>query len=242
MPEILFAENFSAGYGEALFARLDMKLNKGNVTALIGPNGTGKSTLLKSFAGLIPPFSGRILLCGQPINDVPMRARAQKIASVFTWERIPFGMTVREFVSLGRIPFSGIFDLRTKKDEAAIDWALDYMNISSFATRQAGALSDGERSRVFLARALSSFPEVLLLDEPTAFLDVPHILSLFKLLKKFAVEKNAAVLLSTHHVNYAFRFSDELICLDGCGHIAEGTPAVLQSSEYLSWMRDSNEN
>ncbi len=236
MPEeILRTVGFSAGYAAPLFSAADLKLEAGKLHSLLGPNGAGKSTLLKCFAGLIRPLRGTVALCGRPLMDWSERCRARLAASVFTREHIPYGMTVREFVSLGRIPFSGFFDSRTDEDEEAVDRALEEAGLASFALRRMHSLSDGERSRVFVARAVSAEPKLLLLDEPTAFLDVPNILRLFRYLKDVAERRKMAVLLSTHHVEKALRFSDALIVLDGCGRIAEGEVRDLATSSFLEW-------
>ncbi len=232
---VLRAENFSAGYGAPLFSGAEIALECGQVVSLVGPNGTGKSTVLRCLAGLLRPLSGNISLGGRPLESFHPRERAKMVASVFTQARIPFGMSVREFVALGRIPYSGFLDGRSKQDEAAIDFALSNVGMKSFAQRRVAELSDGERSRVFLARAFASEPKVLLLDEPTAFLDVPNILALFRLLKKMAVEKDVAVLLSTHHLDYALKFSDKVIAFDGKGCLREDFPKALARSGFLSW-------
>lgn len=240
MPSVLlFARNFSAGYARPLFSPADLSLSASSVVSLVGPNGTGKSTILKSFAGLLAPQTGNLFLSGEPFERMDARMRARKIASVFTGERIPFGMDVREFVSLGRIPYAGIFDGRSAADNRKIDEALASVRMESFAHRNASELSDGERSRVFLARALAAEPELLLLDEPTAFLDVPNILSLFRLLRELSQTRKLSVLLSTHHLDYAFRFSDRIIALDGKGHVREGLPEELRHSPFLEWANET---
>lgn len=236
MPEeILRTAGFSAGYATPLFAAADLKLEAGNLYSLLGPNGAGKSTLLKCFAGLLRPLRGSVFLCGRPLQDWSERCRARLVASVFTREHIPYGMTVREFVSLGRIPFSGFFDSRTDLDEEAVDRALEEAGLTCFVARRMHSLSDGERSRVFVARAVSAEPRLLLLDEPTAFLDVPNILRLFRFLKGVSEKRKMAVLLSTHHVEKALRFSDALVVLGGEGRIVEGAPRDLAESSFLEW-------
>ncbi|WP_308604181.1 ABC transporter ATP-binding protein [uncultured Fibrobacter sp.] len=235
---VLEAKNLSVGYGMPLFPQASLDLQAGELVSLVGPNGSGKSTLLKTFAGLLTPCSGTIRLCGMVMEKMAKRKRAQLVASVFTHERAPFGMTVREFISLGRIPFSGIFDQRTEEDESAVDDALANTELTDFANRRVAALSDGERSRVLVARAMASHPKLLLLDEPTAFLDVPHILSLFHFLREFAEKKQMAILLSTHHLDYAFRFSHRVIALDGKGGIGEGFLPKMQEAGLLSWAKE----
>lgn len=231
---ILDARKFSVGYSRPLFSAADLTLNAGELVSLIGPNGTGKSSLLKCFAGLLPPLTGTLRLCGIPFENWSVRQRASQVASVFTHLNLPYGMTVREFVSLGRIPFSGFLDKRSAADERAVDMALEEVGMANFAHRMLQTLSDGERSRIFVARAVASEPKLLLLDEPTAFLDVPNILQLFRFLKRLAGEKGVAVLLSTHHVEKAMQFSDRIIALNGKGFVSEDSPAALKDS-FLNW-------
>lgn len=236
MPEpVLAAKNFSAGYDRALFSPANLSLEPGRLVSLVGPNGTGKSTILRCLAGLLEPRTGTVFLDGKPLEKWDARLRAQRVASVFTRERVPFGMSVREFVSLGRIPYSRLFDGRSRGDEAAIDDAISLVRMEAFATRDVSSLSDGERSRVFLARAIAQEPEALLLDEPTAYLDVPNILNLFRLLKKMAAERRLAVLLSTHHLHYAMKFSDGIVALDGKGRVKEDFPSGFSGSDFLEW-------
>ncbi len=232
---ILKAENFSAGHGKPLFSGAEIVLSGAQVVSLVGPNGSGKSTLLRTLAGLLRPLSGNVFLCGRPLEGFLPRERAKMVASVFTQARIPFGMDVREFVSLGRIPYSGWLDGRSRRDDEAIELALSSVGLESFARRRVAELSDGERSRVFLARAFASEPKALLLDEPTAFLDVPNILALFRLLKGMARKRNIAVLLSTHHLDYALRFSDKVIAFDGKGSVREDIPDAFARSGFLAW-------
>lgn len=235
---ILRAENLLAGYEKPLFSGAEIVLSGTQVVSLVGPNGSGKSTLLRVLSGLLRPLSGKVFLCGRPLESISQRERAKSVASVFTRARIPFGMSVREFVSLGRVPYSGWLDGRSRRDDEAIELALSSVGLESFADRRVSELSDGERSRVFLSRAFASEPKVLLLDEPTAFLDVPNILTLFRLLKKTAREKNVAVLLSTHHLDYALRFSDKVIAFDGKGSVREDVPESFAHSGFLSWAGD----
>jgi iron complex transport system ATP-binding protein len=232
---LLQVQNLSVGFEKSLFEPFPFSFFEGELVCLVGPNGAGKSTLFKTLAGLMTPLAGTITLCGKPLNAYRARERAQLIASVFTAEYIPSGMTVEEFVSLGRIPFSSFFDHRTTEDNAAVARALQEADVDSLASRELCSLSDGERSRVFLSRALASEARVLLLDEPTAFLDVPHTLALFRLLLRVAKEKNIAVVASTHNIDYALRFAHRLLTLDGRGHAFMGSVNEVRNSGFLTW-------
>ncbi len=233
--ELLTADSLGVGFHQPLFAPLDFSLLAGELVCLVGPNGAGKSTLFRTLAGLISPMSGSITLCEKSLEDYSARERAKLLASVFTAESIPSGMTVEEFVALGRIPFTSFFDHRTRDDYAAVAMALRDADAESFASRELCALSDGERSRVFLARALAGHARVLLLDEPTAFLDVPHTLALFRLLLRVVKEQNIAVFLSTHNIDYALRFAHRILALDGNGNACIGPMNEVVNNGFLTW-------
>lgn len=242
MAEILLsAENLSVGYGKPLFSMERLNFAAGEFVCLVGPNGSGKSSLFRTLSGLVPALSGKVALCGLPLLSIPARRRAQLLAGVFTLVSVPRGLSVQEFVSLGRIPYSGFLDSRTAEDEAAVRDALRDAGVETLSCRELCTLSDGERARAFLARALAGRSKVLLLDEPSAFLDVPHTLALFRLLRTLARERNAAVIASTHNIDYACRFADKLLALDGMGGAFSGSVAETIRGGYLNWAEVNNE-
>ena len=220
---LLRAESLLFGYSgrEPFASAFDFELRDGEVVALMGENGCGKSTLLKTFAGLLPPRGGTVLLCGRTVaaahtaDRMADRERARLVALVRMGVAPPARMTVREFVSLGRTPYSGILDGRSAQDEKCIDDAMALLDVSRFGDRAVAELSDGERSRVFLAQAVAREVKVLLLDEPNAFLDIPRSHALFRTLRSLAQDRKMGIVVSTHSLEYAERYSDRIAVIDG---------------------------
>ena len=219
---------------DGLFGGLDFSLVPGELVALMGENGCGKSTLLKTFAGLLSPLAGSVNLCGSPVAAWDARARAQKVALVRMSGSVPERMTVRDFVSMGRSPYSGLFDGRSVEDEKAIERAMDLTDVARFADRQVSELSDGERSRVYLAEAVAQQVKVLLLDEPNAFLDIPRSHALFRMLRDLAENRSMGIIVSTHSVEYAERYCKRIMVIDK-GAIRVAAAAEARSSGLLDW-------
>jgi iron complex transport system ATP-binding protein len=205
----------------------DLDLEAVGFTALLGPNGTGKSTLLHTVAGLLPPLRGRVELDGTDLGRLDPTARARRVAVVLTERVEPGLLTVRELVALGRHPHTGARGALRPADHAAVDVALEAVRMTGFAARRAAHLSDGERQRVLIARALAQEPDLLLLDEPTAFLDAPSRVAVTGLLARVARERGIVVLASTHDVEPALRTAGRIWLLDRSGHPTQGTPAEL---------------
>lgn len=202
--------------GSALTAGLDLELRRGRLVALLGPNGAGKSTLLKTLAGLLPPLSGEIELDGTPFSALPIEARARKLAVVFSQRGAPPHLKVRELVALGRHPHTDWLGRLGPEDQAAIEKGLAATSATALADRNLDELSDGELQRVAIARALAQEASILLLDEATAFLDLPRRVETFRLLRRLAHQEGKAVLISTHDLELALRSADELWLLAPC--------------------------
>ena len=174
---LLECKDLLVGYGKALPSMkfpFDFSLASGTVVALMGENGCGKSSLLKTFAGLLAPVAGEVSLEGKSLTEWAPRERAQEISLVRMSSAVPPRMSVSEFVRLGRSPYSGIFDSRTEEDNRIVENSMALLDVANFANRPIAELSDGERSRVFLAEAVAQQVKILLLDEPNAFLDIPR--------------------------------------------------------------------
>lgn len=245
---LLKCENLCVGYGDSrpkrgaerplsLFEPFSFELHAGEVVALMGVNGCGKSTLLKTFAGLVPQVSGDVFLDGAPLQAWNARERARRVGLVRMSGTAPDRMTVREFVGLGRSPYSGFLDGRTAEDEKIVDDAMQATDVSCFAERPFTELSDGERSRVFLAEAVAQQVNVLLLDEPNAFLDIPRSHALFRLLKKFVGMRKMGIIVSTHSIEYAEKYCDRIAVIDGgCFRVAPASEA--RTLGLLDWARD----
>lgn len=234
---LLECKDLLVGYGKALPSMkfpFDFSLASGNVVALMGENGCGKSSLLKTFAGLLAPVAGEVSLEGKSLTEWAPRERAQEISLVRMSSAVPPRMSVSEFVRLGRSPYSGIFDSRTEEDNRIVKESMDLLDVANFANRPIAELSDGERSRVFLAEAVAQQVKILLLDEPNAFLDIPRSHALFRLLKKIAVERQMGIVVSTHSVEYAERYCDKIMVVNG-GTVKVASAADARKNGLLDW-------
>ena len=234
---LLECKNLLVGYGEALPSMkiaFDFSLSPGTVIALMGENGCGKSSLLKTFAGLLAPVVGEVSLEGKSLTEWAPRERAQEISLVRMSSAVPPRMSVSEFVRLGRSPYSGIFDSRTDEDNRIVDESMALLDVANFANRPIAELRDGERSRVFLAEAVAQQVKILLLDEPNAFLDIPRSHALFRLLKKIAVERQMGIVVSTHSVEYAERYCDKIMVVNG-GTVKVASAADARKNGLLDW-------
>ena len=234
---LLECKDLLVGYGKALPSMkfpFDFSLASGNVVALMGENGCGKSSLLKTFAGLLAPVAGAVSLEGKSLTEWAPRERAQEISLVRMSSAVPPRMSVSEFVRLGRSPYSGIFDSRTEEDNRIVENSMALLDVANFANRPIAELSDGERSRVFLAEAVAQQVKILLLDEPNAFLDIPRSHALFRLLKKIAVERQMGIVVSTHSVEYAERYCDKIMVVNG-GAVRVASAADARKTGLLDW-------
>jgi ABC-type cobalamin/Fe3+-siderophores transport system ATPase subunit len=234
---LLECKDLLVGYGKALPSMkfpFDFSLASGMVVALMGENGCGKSSLLKTFAGLLAPVAGEVSLEGKSLTEWAPRERAQEISLVRMSSAVPPRMSVSEFVRLGRSPYSGIFDSRTEEDNRIVENSMALLDVANFANRPIAELSDGERSRVFLAEAVAQQVKILLLDEPNAFLDIPRSHALFRLLKKIAVERQMGIVVSTHSVEYAERYCDKIMVVNG-GTVKVASAADARKNGLLDW-------
>ena len=194
-------------------APLSVKLPEGRLICLVGRNGVGKSTLLRSLSGLQPPLSGDVLLGGSSIASYSHKALA-RLVSVVTTRDVPVpSMTSWEVVALGRSPYTQFWGKLSPADKEIVDRSIDITGISPLASRRVGSLSDGERQKVMIAKAIAQETPVILLDEPTAFLDYPSKVSTLSLLSRLAREMGRTILVSTHDVEHALRLSDEVLLL-----------------------------
>jgi iron complex transport system ATP-binding protein len=251
MTELLRCENLVLGYQAAkvnkanaagIVAPFSFELKAGEVVALLGENGCGKSTFLKTLCARLQPVSGTVSLCGRPLNSAMGSAwNARERAKLVTLVRMSGiscdRMTVREFVSLGRMPYAGLFDGRSEEDERIVGEAIVLLELENFANRWVNELSDGERSRVYLAQAVAQQVKVLLLDEPNAFLDIPRSRKLFTLLRKLANERDMGILVSTHSVEYAEKYCDRMVVIvDKQVRVAKTENA--RAEGLLDWTED----
>ncbi|KQZ71630.1 hypothetical protein ASE06_19715 [Sphingopyxis sp. Root214] len=227
MSAILSTDELAIGYPDRLVAEhLSLDLHPGDVVALVGPNGTGKTTLLRTLAGLLPPLAGAIALEGEPLAFLSAREKAQRLGVVLT-ERPQTGyLTGFELAAAGRYPHTGWQGRLAGEDVAIVDEALALVGAAAFRDRPVASLSDGERQRVMVARALAQQPRLLLLDEVTSFLDVPRRVAFFALLGELAGQRGYAIVLSTHELELALRCANRLWLYDGT-RLLDGAPEDL---------------
>lgn len=224
---IVSLDSFSIGHqqDQILLSDIQLTVGTGEMVALIGRNGTGKSTLLKSMIGLLPSLGGSCLLNGKLIAryDLPSRARLVSFVSSQV-SQLP-SLTVGELVALGRLPYTGWMGRLNRSDQALVDQALEEVQMSSFAGRKLDRLSDGERQRAMIARAFAQDTRLMVLDEPTAFLDIPNTFDLIRLLSRFR-DGGKSIVYSTHDLETAMQFADKMWVIHE-GKIFEGAPEDL---------------
>ena len=213
-------------------AGVSFEARRGAVTAIVGPNGSGKSTLVRALLRRVALSRGEILVDGVPTRDMRGDALATRVAVVTQREDLAFPTDVADYVSLGRFPHLGIWHVAEERDRTAIDAAMDAAGVTALASRRVDALSGGEWQRVRLARALAQGGDALVLDEPTAFLDIGHEMVVFELLSRLA-QQGQAVLLVSHQLNLVARFAEHLVLLHAGRVAASGTPADVMRPDIL---------
>ena len=228
------SEQMTVGYdGKPLIKDIEIRLNRGEILTLIGPNGAGKSTILKSLTRQLKLISGTVYLDQELMSHMSGKEVARKLA-VVTTERIrPELMTCEDIVATGRYPYTGTLGILSKEDWEKVHNAMEMVHALEFKDRDFTAISDGQRQRILLARAICQEPEIIVLDEPTSFLDIRHKLELLSILKKMVLENHTAVLMSLHELDLAQKISDKVICVHGDRIEKYGPPEEIFTSEYI---------
>ena len=213
-------KDLAIGYGKAPLAEaIAVGVPRGKILTLIGPNGAGKSTLLKTLAGQLAPVGGTVLLDGQDLTSYTGNARAQKLALMLPHTRRTELTTCFEFAAAGRIPYTGRLGILSDADRQQVHAALELVGAEHLADRDFNCISDGQRQRILLARAICQQPEIILLDEPTSFLDIKGKIELLTILQKLAHTQNLAVIVSLHELDMAQKISDAVVCVSP-GHVS----------------------
>lgn len=227
---VLTTQNLAVGYHRprrVVAGEINLSLMRGEFVCLLGPNGAGKSTLIRTLAGMQPPLDGRISLMGNALAALSATDIARTLSVVLT-DRIGVGIALaRDLVALGRYPHTNWLGRLTDEDERAVSWAIQAAGAMHLAHRNVAELSDGERQKVMIARALAQQPDLLILDEPTAFLDLPRRVEIMDLLRKLAHATGKAILLSTHDLDLALRCADRICLLPIDGAMQTGAPEDL---------------
>lgn len=245
---ILTTSNLCIGYTskkkiKTIASNINLTLKKGELIALIGANGIGKSTLLRTLIGIQPPLSGKVILSGKNILEYDSIAFAQNLSVVLTEKLPPSNLTVFEIIALGRQPYTNWLGNLSENDIDKINEAMELTQITSLANKKHYEISDGQLQNVLVARALVQDTPLIILDEPTTHLDLLHKVSLFKLLKKLAKETNKCILFSTHDIDMAIQISDEMIIMteenvvqdQPCNFISKGNFDTLFKDEQIAF-------
>ncbi|MFW5931109.1 MAG: ABC transporter ATP-binding protein [Desulfosalsimonas sp.] len=234
MTGMICARELSAGYGqEPVLKELSFSVNTGECFIIIGPNGSGKTTLMKILAGLHRPDKGSVIIDGRAAGSYRRRELARKMA--FVPQQIPmdFPFRVKDVVLFGRSPHLGTFGIESGRDAGLAARAMEFTEIEHLADRRIDRLSGGERQRVFIARAICQEPELMLLDEPTAALDMAHQLKVMDLMEKMKLEKRITVVMVSHDVNLAAMYADTLLLINRGRMVQSGAPDAVLTYKTL---------
>lgn len=216
-----------------IIENMNLSIPKGKITMIIGANGCGKSTLLKTIARIIKPKRGRICINGKSIKEHAPKDIAKEMAVLPQSPKAPSGLLIRELVSYGRFPYQRAMGGMTEHDYEIVDWALSVTGISEFANQSVDEVSGGQRQRAWIAMALAQETEILVLDEPTTYLDMSHQLEILKLLQTLNREQNRTIVMVLHELNNATKFADHIIGVKSGKILFEGCPKNVITEENL---------
>lgn len=234
-----YTEKLTVGYhGEPLIQDIEIAMNKGEILTLIGPNGAGKSTVLKSIAGQLKTLGGTVYLGKESLTGMDRGKRAKKMSVVFTGKIRSELMTCRDMVATGRYPYTGKFGILSAEDHRIVEETMELVHVTDLGEQDFNRISDGQRQRVMLARAMCQEPEILILDEPTSYLDVRYKLEFLSILQEMREKKGLTVIMSLHELELAQRVSDRLLCLKGAYVERYGTPAEVFRPGYIRQIFD----
>ena len=225
MEQILTARNIDVGYqNKAVISGVDIHAMKGQVICLLGPNGAGKSTILRTLSGLLAPVSGTVEISGTDIKNMKKKALAQKLSLVLTDSVAPALTTVYQLLALGRTPYTDFLGRLSEEDRAIIEESLEVVGASNLRERFYCELSDGEKQKVMIARALVQEPELIILDEPTSHLDIKHKVEVIRVLQKLSNERHITCILSLHDIDLALKGCQTVLLVHKGQVVAQGTP------------------
>lgn len=230
----LGGQALTLGYEQETIARdLSISIPDGQISVLIGRNGCGKSTILRALSRLLKPQSGQVILDGHAIQTMPSREVARRLAILPQSPRAPEGLTVEDLVWYGRHPHRGLLGTQSAEDRRAVDWALQATGLEGLRSRQVDSLSGGQRQRAWIALALAQETDLLLLDEPTTYLDLAYQIDLLELLKQLNQEAGKTILMVLHDLNLAAQYAHRLFVIHGGALLAEGTPREVLTHDLL---------
>ncbi len=237
--ESIEVRDLSVSYDDAvIIPKLDLAVPTGKLTVIIGPNGCGKSTLLKTIGRILSPRRGEVLISGESIRSLSPKAVARRMAVLPQSPVVPEGILVRELISYGRYPYQSPMGGLTKDDLAVIDWAMEATGVSAFADRLVSELSGGQRQRVWISMALAQKTDILVLDEPTTYLDMANQLEILTLLRRLNRETGITLLMVMHELNNAVKFADHIVGMKAGRSVFSGPPAEVITRENLRLLYD----
>ena len=230
----LSAQDLSVGYNKkVLIGGICLDIRAGEIVTLIGPNGAGKSTVLKSITRHLDPLGGTVYVDGEDAKNLSFRNFATKFSVVLTERLKTERMTCEEVVAAGRYPYTGFFGRLTQEDREIVAESMALVGAAALADARFDAISDGQRQRVMLARAICQQPQIMVLDEPTSFLDIRYKIELLGVLRRLATQKKMSVVLSLHEIDLAAKISDQIVCVDGDRVLSAGTPDEIFRGETI---------
>ena len=236
---MLRTESLSAGYGKRIIVEnVSITVNRGEIITLIGSNGSGKSTLLKTVSSQLEKISGNIYIQDRNISEYGRNELAKKLSVMLTGKTEPELMTCLELVESGRYPYTGTFGILSAEDKKKACDALKLVGGEDIADVEITKTSDGQRQKIMLARAICQDTDIMILDEPTSYLDIKHKLELLSILKKLVREKNTTVIMSLHELDLAQKISDRIICVKNNKIDRTGTPDEIFSGDYINYLYD----
>ncbi|MBS6024218.1 MAG: ABC transporter ATP-binding protein [Paeniclostridium sordellii] len=231
---MISCKNLKVGYEEKIIIEnLSLNIKKGEVVSIIGPNGCGKSTLLKSLSRMIKPVSGDIYIQSENIKSLKNKAISQKVCLLSQHNDVPGDLTVEELVYFGRIPHKKWYESKIKSDEELVNWAIENTGLTRYKNTPISSLSGGERQRAYIAQALCQKPDVLLLDEPTTYLDISYQLELMELVREINERLNITIVMVLHELNQASKYSDRLIIMKSGEIVSDGCPKEIINKEII---------
>ncbi|NGQ96901.1 ABC transporter ATP-binding protein [Brevibacillus sp. SYP-B805] len=232
--ERLYTRQLDIGYTDAVIVQnLNLSVPTGKITALVGANGSGKSTILKTMARIMKPKAGGVILDGKAIHEQPTKAVAKQLAILPQNPTAPAGLTVSELISYGRFPHQKGFSAFTREDKEVVRWALHVTGMEPFAERPVDQLSGGQRQRAWIAMTLAQQTDILFLDEPTTFLDMAHQLEVLHLLQRLNREEGRTIVMVVHDLNHASRYAHYIVAIKSGTVVSEGAPRDVITKEVL---------
>lgn len=238
-PVYLETKNLTVGYnGEPLIADVNIKLHAGEILTLIGPNGAGKSTILKSIVGYLESLGGTVFISGRPVGELSAHELSLELSVMLTERMRTELLTCADIVETGRYPYTGSLGILSDVDRQKVREAMDMVHVWDLRERDFMQISDGQRQRIMLARAIAQEPHIIMLDEPTNYLDIHYQIELLNVLRRLVRTRDVAVIMSLHELPLARKVSDYVMCVKGDSICAQGVPDQIFTPDVINELYD----